>query len=280
MNDRTSKNRISIGVFGCGSIGRELAYQISQSSDKFAQISALYDRSIHKAQDLASDLQLNSFVSHDLEGVINQCDVDVIVECASISAVRDKATIILESGKDLMIMSSGALSDEGFFNNITNVATKNRCRLIVPSGAIGGIDTIRAVKDQLEGVTLTTTKHPKSLSGAPGFRKWENKEITEPVLLYSGSAKDVVELFPSNTNVGTTLSLAGVGSDKTIVNVIADPSTSVNKHEISAHGKFGSIKLEFLLEPSERNPKTSSLAILSAVEALRTGYAAELQLGT
>ena len=90
----------------------------------------------------------------------------------------------------------------------------------------------------------------------------------------------MVALFPSNTNVATTLSLAGIGSDKTKVNVIADPSVSVNKHEIEAHGKFGSIKLQFLLTTSKRNPKTSSLAILSAVEALRTAYSPQLELGT
>ena len=274
------ENRLSVGVFGCGSIGRELAYQISQPPHKFANINALCDRSIYKAQTLNEDLQLNSLIANDLERITEQHDVDVIVECASISAVWDKATMILESGKDLMIMSSGALSDEEFLNNVTSVASKNHQRLIVPSGAIGGIDTIKAVKDQLETVTLTTTKHPKSLKGAPGFKEWENKEITEPILLYSGSAKNVVALFPSNTNVGTTLSLAGIGPDKTKVNVIADPSVSVNKHEIEAHGKFGSIKLQFLLEPSKRNPKTSSLAILSAVEALRTAYSSQLELGT
>ena len=91
-------NRVSIGVFGCGSIGRELAYQISQTSDSFANINALCDRSISKAQTLNEDLQLNSLIANDLERITEQHDVDVIVECASISAVWDKATMILENG--------------------------------------------------------------------------------------------------------------------------------------------------------------------------------------
>jgi len=280
MKSTRSADKLSIGVFGCGSIGRELAYQISQSSNQFATISGLCDRSVHKSESLNSDLQLNSVVSESLEAMITHGNVDIIVECASIAAVREKALTILENGKDIMIMSSGALTDEELLNAITKTATTHHCRLIVPSGAIGGIDAIKAVKDQLSTITLTTTKPPQGLKGAPGFKEWENKEMTEPILLYSGSAKDAVKLFPSNTNVGTTLSLAGIGSDKTTVKVIADPSALVNKHEIQASGKFGSIKLEFLLEPSERNPKTSSLAILSAVEALRSAYASTLELGT
>ena len=280
MKDPIRTENLSIGVFGCGSIGSELAYQISHSSHQFANIRGLYDRSRYKSEKLNSELQLDSVISENIEDMLSQNDVEVIVECASVTAVRENASKILKSRKDLMIMSSGALTDNKFLNSVTKAATKNHCRLIVPSGAVGGIDAIKAVKDQLYSITLTTTKPPNSLKGAPGFRKWEGKEINEPVLLYSGSAKDAVELFPSNINVGTTLSLAGIGSAKTIVQVIADPSTSVNKHEIQANGTFGSFKLEFMLEPSERNPKTSSLAILSAVEALRSAYSSRLELGT
>ena len=82
---------------------------------------------------------------------------------------------------------------------------------MAPSGAIGGIDAIRAAEDGLEEVTLTTTKRPEGLRGSPGFRDWEDREITDPQVIYEGSAAEGVKLFPANVNVAATLSLAGIG---------------------------------------------------------------------
>jgi aspartate dehydrogenase len=139
----------------------------------------------------------------------------------------------------------------------------------VPSGAIGGIDAIRAVEHLLETVTLTTTKPPAALTGALGFAEWEDREITDATVIFDGSASEAVKLFPANVNVGATLSLAGIGPEKTRVTVIADPDAPGNVHQIEAHGRFGRFKFEFINEPHPANPKTSYLAALAAIEALR-----------
>ena len=104
----------------------------------------------------------------------------------------------------------------------------------MPSGALGGIDAIRAARGRLDRVTLTTTKPPRGLAGAPGFAEWESREISEPTVVFDGPAVEAVKLFPANVNVAATLSLAGLGAQETRVKVVADPNSTVNVHEVEA----------------------------------------------
>jgi aspartate dehydrogenase len=177
-------------------------------------------------------------------------------------------------------MSSGALTDPELSARITTLAVEGNRRVIVPSGALGGIDAIRAVSDRLDEVTLTTTKPPQALRGAPGFREWESKTLTEPTVIFEGAALDAVRLFPANVNVAATLSLAGIGPARTLVRVVADPASSVNRHEITASGDFGSFRFAMELQPHDRNPKTSFLAVVSAIEALRSAFSSGIRIGT
>jgi len=108
----------------------------------------------------------------------------------------------------------------------------------------------------------------------------EFDRMTEPFTLFEGTAKDAVRLFPKNINVAALLSLAGLGSEKTLVRIVADSNTNKNTHEIHAEGKFG--KMTFTIEnfPDANNPKTSRLAILSAIETLRKYCSDDIQIGT
>ncbi len=168
-----------------------------------------------------------------------------------------------------MTLSSGALADTALYERLRDIAGKNGSDIVVPSGALGGIDALRSVRDLLEEVTLTSTKQPRAFSGAPGFAKWEDVDITKPTVLYEGPAVEAVPLFPANVNVAATLSVAGIGPQKTIVKVVADPASPGNVHEIHARGEFGEFTFRLVNEPHVRNPKTSHLAVLSAVETLR-----------
>ena len=149
-----------------------------------------------------------------------------------------------------------------------------------PSGAIGGIDAIRAAEDGLDEVTLTTTKRPEGLRGSPGFRDWEDREITDPQVIYDGPAADGIKLFPANVNVAATLSLAGLGPLKTKLKVVADPAAPGNVHQIEARGDFGMMRFTFENRPHPDNPRTSYLAILSAIELLRQACGTGPRIGT
>jgi aspartate dehydrogenase len=182
----------------------------------------------------------------------------------------------------MMIMSAGALLDESIFDIILDGCKDFNKRVYLPSGAIMGLDGIRAVQDELESLVLVTTKNPKALKGAKFFETStiNPDTISEVTMIYEGSAQDAVRLFPANINVAALLSLAGLGSKKTRVKIIADPNTDKNTHEIEAQGSFGKFSVKVENVPSKANPKTSQLAILSAIECLRKICGTPVNVGT
>jgi len=130
-------------------------------------------------------------------------------------------------------------------------------------------------------VTLTTRKPPSSLEGNPLVkeRNIDLKAVREPLLLYEGSAREAVKLFPRNVNVAGSLSLAGVGPDKTKVRIIADPGVENIIHEIRVRGEFGELETRTINKPFPNNPKTSYIAALSAVATLKK-IAGNIVVGT
>jgi aspartate dehydrogenase len=260
-----------VGLVGCGTIGSQLA--VAVDSDKIANASlvALFDVAESNLQNLKAKLHSNPGAHSDFSKFLGS-GADIIVEAASQDAVRAFGKAILEAGKDLMVMSVGALADRDFLGDLLQAAAKEGCRIYVPTGAIAGVDAIRSVRNLLDSVTLTTTKSPKALAGAPFFETGKIKldEITKSTVIYEGTAAEAVRAFPANVNVAAVLSLAGMGVDKTKVRIVADPQATTNQHEIAAAGSFGKIKITVNNVPSPGNPKTSFLAVLSAIECLRS----------
>ena len=208
--------------------------------------------------------------------------IDIVVEAASQDAVKDVALSVLQNKKDLMIMSVGALLDESIYDILSDACKDFKKTIYLPSGAIAGLDGIKSIKDELESLSITTTKHPRSLKGAKFFETSDINldEINSSTVVYEGTAKEAVTLFPANINVAALLSLTGIGSEKTSVKIVADPNTDKNTHHIEATGKFG--KMTFTIEniPDANNPKTSRLAILSAIETLKKYCSDDIQIGT
>ena len=271
---------VGVGLIGCGAIGRDMATTIHSGDVPGARLVALFDVEESQGKSLAAALDDPGLFHGDLHEFLDAPDLDLVVECASGAAVRASAERVLEKGKDLMVMSTGALLDHALMSRLSGLAGANGRKLLAPSGAIGGIDAIRAGGELLEEVAIITTKPPEGLKGSPGFADWEGKEITDPQVIYEGPALDGVKLFPANTNVAATLSLAGLGPDRTRMKVIADPKAPGNVHEIQAKGSFGVMRLSFENRPHPNNPKTSYLAILSAIELLRKACAPGPQIGT
>ena len=261
---------VNVGILGCGAMGRELALAADSDRISNARVAALFDIDENAIASLSRDLSSQPTGYSDIADFVAHPDLGLVVECASQAAAHAYATTILKTGVTLILMSSGALTDPDVYEELSVAARSSGGKVIVPSGAIGGIDAVRAVAHLLETVTLTTTKPPLALTGAPGFAEWEDREITEATVIFEGSASEAVRLFPANVNVGATLSLAGIGPTQTRVTVIADPDAPGNVHQIDARGSFGKFKFEFINEPHPANPKTSYLAALAAIEALRT----------
>lgn len=269
-----------IGLLGCGAIGTEIALAIDSGKIP-AKLTHLFDSSKDIARSLASKLKNKPQITENV-GLLASSPVDLIVEAASQDAVRDNALTILQNKKDLMIMSVGALLDESILDVILEGCKDYQRSVYLPSGAILGLDGIRAVKDELESVTLVTTKSPRSLKGAKFFEtsNIDIDKIEKETIIFDGDAQEAVKLFPANINVAALLSLAGLGSTKTKVRIVADPKTDKNTHEIIAQGKFGKFSIKVENVPSQTNPKTSRLAILSAIECLRAICQQDIRVGT
>ena len=259
--------KMRIGLLGCGNIGGILAEAID-NGEVSCSLVAVFDQDIQRARKLADSLDRKPDVADSFEGLLQ--DTDLVVEAASQEAVKAYGTKTLESGKDLLIMSVGALTDEGLLNDLMQIINKTGRRIYIPSGAIAGLDGIKAAKTKgIESVELTTRKPPAELGTTT------DKERT----VYDGSAREGIKKFPKNVNVAATLSLAGIGFDKTKLKIIADPKVNRNAHEIRVRGVFGEFNIKMENLPSPNNPKTSYLAAMSTIAALKEINSA-LRLGT
>lgn len=265
---------------GCGAIGTEIALAID-SGKVNAQLTHIYDFDKNKSEILALKL-IKKPVIVENPHLLSSNPVDIVVEAASQDAVRNHALSILQNRRDLMIMSVGALLDESILDVLLEACSEFKKSIYLPSGAIAGLDAIKSVKNEIESLTLVTTKNPKSLKGAKFFEThtMDIDTIKNPVTIFDGNAKEAVKLFPANINVAALLSLAGLGSEKTKVRIVADPNTDKNTHSIEAKGKFGKITITVENVPDKNNPKTSRLAILSAIECLRGICSDDMQIGT
>ncbi len=269
-----------IGLLGCGAIGTQIALAIDSGKIP-AILTHVYDISKEASEKLVLKLNTKPEIVENSH-LLSSYPVNIVVEAASQDAVKDVALSVLQNKRDLMIMSVGALLDDSIYEILSDACKDFKKTIYLPSGAIAGLDGIKSIKDELESLSITTTKHPRSLKGAKFF---ENSDInldaiSSPTTIFEGTAKEAVSLFPANINVAALLSLSGIGSEKTSVKIVADPNTDKNTHHIQASGKFG--KMTFTIEnfPDANNPKTSRLAILSAIETLRKYCSDEIQIGT
>ena len=269
-----------IGLLGCGAIGTQIALAIDSGRIP-ATLTHVYDIEQSHAENLVSKLKQKPEVVANSH-LLSSNAVELVVEAASQDAIRNDAVSILQNKKDMLIMSTGALLDESIFEVISDACKDFGKTVYLPTGAIAGLDALKAVKDELESVSLVTTKNPASLKGAPFFddSDIDPDKISKPTVLFDGIAKDAVSLFPKNVNVAALLSLVGLGSKKTSVRIVADPNTNKNTHQINANGKFGDLSFTIENIPDSTNPKTSRLATLSAIELVRQICTKEVQIGT
>ncbi len=257
---------IKVGIIGCGTIGRELAIACQKRFHEEVTLDALADIDAAKARKLLKKLNPKPKIL-SIDALIQRCDL--VVEAASQHTAYEVAKKALSLGKDVLLMSVGGIL--GREKEIFDLAKTHRCCLYIPSGGVVGIDGVKAAKiGKIHRVMITTRKPPQGFDDAPYVlrHKINLKNLKEEKVLYEGNAASAVRGFPKNINVSATLSMAGVGPKKTKVRIIATPQMLMNVHEIYIVGDSGSIYTRTENFPSEQNPKTSRLAILSAVATL------------
>jgi aspartate dehydrogenase len=249
-----------IGLIGGGNIGKFLLQSINiDGLLPGGKIVGLYTRNQQSAEQLAAQFDIENY--SDIQSLI-QSNIDLVVEAATIEVVKDRAAAVLKSGKDLVLSSVGALADVNFYQNLEGICRESSTKIHLPSGAIGGLDVLKASKSigELESVSIITRKAPQALPGAPADREH---------VMFEGTANEAIELFPKNINVSIILSLAGLGPNQTGVKIISDPTVRKNSHSIEATGSFGKLSLSVENDPMPNNPKTSYLAALSVLSVLK-----------
>jgi aspartate dehydrogenase len=199
----------------------------------------------------------------------------LVVEAAGHGALAELGEPVLRAGKDLLVVSAGALSDEALHSRLLAAAKAGGSRLLIASGAIGALDAISSARvGGLDEVIHTTRKNPRALF-SPDEAEQANVR-GEATVLYDGPAREGVRRFPENVNVAAAVSLAGLGFDRTTLRVISDPSVERNMHEVIARGYFGELRLEMRNIPSDANPKTGRIVALSVAKALMNRAAHEV----
>ena len=253
------------GVIGCGAIGSQIARAIDKGVI-LGKLVALCDLDKRKSQNLRNLLKSKPEATN-LKRLVQLADF--VIEAAHPDAVKKISTEVFKAKKNLLIMSIGGLLKNP---EILVQAQKKRINLYLPSGAIAGIDALKAANSgKISLVTLVTSKPPQALLGAPYLskKKIDLSRIKKKRIIFNGNAEEAIKGFPANINVAGLVSLTGIGAKKTKVKIVVDPKLKRNIHEIVIQGDFGKITTRTENLPSPVNPKTSQLAILSAIATLK-----------
>jgi len=265
---------IRVAIAGLGAIGRTLAKTLhdgvpgltlacAAAGDR-AKAQAFLDR-----EGIACPLvNLDEFPAH----------ADIAVECAPASQIENICRPMLTAGKSVVVLSCGALLPRP---DIVELAKAHGGTIIVPTGALLGLDAVAAAAEgEISSVRMTTRKPPSGLKGAPWLEQngISVDGLNEPKLVFSGSAREAAAGFPANVNVAAALSLAGIGPDRTRIDIWADPAVTRNCHDIEVEADSANFKLSIENVPSD-NPKTGRIVALSVLATLRK-LGAPLRVGT
>ena len=262
------------GIVGCGTIGRALlrAGDAGQLGVAVAGVASRTAASAHEFLDTLNSpppyLELDELVERS----------SLLVETAGGHVVPSLAEAAFAASRDLMVISIGALLEHP---EVIERARASGCRLYAPSGAIAGLDGIKsACQGRVDRVEMVSRKPIAALQGAPYLVENEIPldGLTDEQEVFYGPARAAVRGFPSNLNVSAAVSLAGIGPDRTMVRIIADPALSRNCHDITVEGEFGLLQVHIENIPSE-NPKTGKLTALSIIRSVRD-VADPVRIGT
>lgn len=268
-------------LLGGGTIARLVLGHLQRGELDGVEVVAVVGRSAaSRGAALGREFQVSFVVG--LEAALEQRP-DVVLEAASHAAVQAHLVPMLEAGLAVIVLSAGALCDDGLRAKAESAAARGGGLLYVPSGGIGGLDALKAAcAAGVDEVTIRVAKPPAAWKGIPFISALgvDLDGLTAPKVLFSGSAGEGVPHFPQNVNIAAVLSLAGIGFDRTKLEVVADPGLIRNTHTISVSGRTGRFQIVLENVPSPENPKTAWLACYSALAAVKALHLREVRYGT
>jgi aspartate dehydrogenase len=255
----------AVGLIGYGGIARDLVAALRAAGGGVRIVAAL----CRPGAAAKAPAALGEIAVVESLGGLLALGPAIVAEVAGQQAVAEHGAGVLRAGVDLLVISVGALADPALLERLKNAAYEGKSRILLPAGAIGGIDAIAAMRlGGLEAVRYRSRKPPAAWRGSPAEKVTDLDKLTERTVLYRGSAGEAALLYPQNANVAAAVALAGLGFEKTEVELVADPQAPGNVHEIEAEGAAGRFAIQLQGRPSRTNPKTSALAALSVARAL------------
>lgn len=256
---------LHVSMIGCGAIGVGVMELLKSDPEVVFDLVIVPETALEQAGATVRSLAPGARVGVALGGA----RPDLLIECAGHRAIGEHIIPALESGIPCMVVSVGALSEEGLAEKLEQAAQRGNTQVQLLSGAIGAIDALAAARiGGLDSVVYTGRKPAGAWKDTPAEELFDLDALTGPVTIFEGSAREAARLYPKNANVAATLSLAGLGLDRTRVRLLADPDASENVHHVEASGAFGNFELTMRGKPLAANPKTSALTVFSVVRAL------------
>ncbi len=194
---------------------------------------------------------------------------DLVVEAAGRAAIDQWAPAALEHAKAMIIASTSAFADDALLPRLAAIAERHGSRILIPSGAIGAIDAIAsAAVLGLNEAVHQIVKPPAAWKGTPAEKLFDASTLTKAKVFYQGTAREAAREYPQNANATVVTSLAGIGVDRTRVELVVDPAARVNEHRIMVRGAFGELEIVLRNNPLATNPKSSELTALSLVRLI------------
>lgn len=271
----TSSGPLKIGIAGLGAIGRAIARKLHQGAVSGTELAGLSVRDAGKAGAFLDEMGCLAAICSIAELAALS---DLVIECAPAAVFTYIAIPVLTAGKRLMALSVGQLLDRP---ELIALAEKHGGQILVPAGALLGLDAVAAAAEgEIQSVTMVTRKPVKGLIGAPYLTKHgiDITSLDAPKRVFAGTAREAARGFPENVNVAAALSLAGIGPDRTTIEIWADPTLSRNVHRVIVESDAARFEMSIENVPSE-NPKTGRMTAQSALACLRK-LRAPLSIGT
>lgn len=256
---------LRVAVAGLGAIGMSVARQLDAGMPGLT-LTAASAGDLTRARDRVADFNAPPKVAASEELAKH---ADIIVECAPAAVFRSIAEPAIDAGRVFIPISVGALLSHA---DLIPLAEAKNAQIIVPTGALLGLDAVRAAAEgEITSVRMVTRKPPASLAGAPHIEKNDIRleALSGPLKIFDGTAREGAIGFPANVNVAAALSLAGIGPDQTTLEVWADPALDRNTHRIEVESDSARFSMTIENVPSEENPRTGKITALSVIATLR-----------
>jgi aspartate dehydrogenase len=268
-SEPTPDRRLRLGFIGWGAIAARVAELLAERNAPVDIVAIAVRDPARNRPDLPACARLISAPDE-----LASFDLDMVIEAAGRGSVPIWGEAALRHARRFAVSSTSAFCDEALLTRLVEIARENGSQLIIPPGALGGMDALVAASAvRIDAVTHSIVKPPRAWRGTAAETLLDLDALTETKIFFSGTARAAADGFPQNANVAVISALAGIGLDRTLVELVADPGASRNSHRIAASGAFGRMEMLFENEPLKTNPKSSEMTALNLVRLVENQIA-------